>query len=509
MTPFDVNWNKKLYQEHSEQREPHVDNGPKKLPQGSTNGARGLAGRPLAESSSLMQSMFRSVSMMESPTPSTTASVRFLTSTSGDETIKTTTPLLSNAVPTFRKAQSSPPDVRSPVPSVWKVQTLRPVPIYYPMETTAITISMSLVSLRNQISDFLKHHSISSVYHDETGRVDCMTSRLLHFSVQLWKSDDDEPSGNDVAVPKVIVEIQRRQGCCIEMQRLRQELIQWLRHPNGTTEVPVSSTTVPSATPHVMPVHVLQQLVEQSTRSDGIRTIPALTIADCENAFRIAYELLNSSRIDERRLGLESLHILANARSVMLYLADYVSLKILTDLDLQSSLLDYFVNIEINCHDHKNNDDDDAITLTDHDTTLDYARGGFFGAMHILALKVLANALDTVAYHHRVNIRGANGSSFNGVRLNLSSPLWNHALQAMLYNMHIAHVRPLEACLSVRSLRGLHILFPEILKERLAFFDKHTQLDHSLWDARAFGRSHFSQLEHETTRFMNELGLAY
>jgi hypothetical protein len=76
-------------------------------------------------------------------------------------------------------------------------------------------------------------------------------------------------------------------------------------------------------------------------------------------------------------------------------------------------------------------------------------------------------------------------------------------LQAMLYNVRMARVRPLEACLSVRCLRGLHTLFPDSLKER------HAELDHSLWDARAFGRSRFSQLEHETTGFMNELGLAY
>ncbi|KAG7366550.1 hypothetical protein IV203_029220 [Nitzschia inconspicua] len=440
--------------------------------------------------SSMLQSMFRSVSMTQPPTTSTT---RF---SMKDDTMKTYPAIapLHKKSPPYHKAQSSPGFIHSPPPSTpaWKVRALQSLPMYYPLESNAITIQRSLCSLTEQISAFLKEHSVCSVYHDDAGRVDCMTSGLLRFSVQLWK--DNRASSVAESSPSIIIEIQRRQGCCIEMQRMRQELIERLMNPK------TGLSTLPVPSPRSTPVHVLQQLVEQSASVNGTTAVPALTMTDCDSAYQISCRLLKSDRLDERRLGLESLHLIANARNVMMHQAHLVSSKILTDPYLQSLLLDYFAGIEVNS-DGEN--DNDSMELDDHDGTLDYQRGRYFGDMHILALKTISNALDTAVYCNK----DKREDNFDVGSLNLASPFWNHALQAMLYDMHYSHVRPLEACLSVRSLRRLHSLTRHALNERLTMFADSVQLDHFLSDARSFGQMHHSQLEHETVQFMNQLGL--
>jgi hypothetical protein len=494
MTPYELERN-----EHEKQPEqPTRHHGPTKpssqsVSRPAINSHVASAPGNIGRETTLMQSMFRSVSMME---PSTAATVRF--SRHEQDTTKTPSPatiepLLPKKAPTYRKAKSSPAAVHTPPQPVWNVQTLQGPPIYYPLEKTAITIQCSLTSLTQQIADFLKEHSISSVYHDSSARVDCMTPSLLHFSVQLWKGNEPA-AGNIASHPSVIVEIQRRQGCCIEMQRMRQEMIHHLTDPK-------SRETAATITPTSSSVHVLQQLVEQSTH--GTKALPPLTMEDFDNAYRIAFRLLKSERFDERRLGLESLHVLANAHNVMIHQAHFVSSKILTDPDIESLLVEYFVNVKIDVD--ESNDDDDSMHLDDRDETMNYARGRFFGAMHILALKVVTNALDTAVYCGKT--QGL--EKFDVIRVDLATPFWNHVLPAMLYNMHISHARPLEACLSVRSFRRLHTLAPGILKERLEVFADHAQLDHFLTDARSFGRQHYLQLELETMQFMNQLGLAF
>lgn len=89
--------------------------------------------------------------------------------------------------------------------------------------------------------------------------------------------------------------------------------------------------------------------------------------------------------------------------------------------------------------------------MDDHlNVTLDYQRGRFFGVMHILALKNITNALDSVLYCNE----GNQIQSFELISLDLASPFWHHAIQAMLYDKHVSHNRP-----TVRSLL-VSLLFP-------------------------------------------------
>mmetsp|Transcript_9629 Transcript_9629/g.17550 ORF Transcript_9629/g.17550 Transcript_9629/m.17550 type:complete len:509 (+) Transcript_9629:187-1713(+) len=470
--------------------------------------------------------MFRSVSMAAEPSASSTHAL-VTDSVANFLDPSSRFPKVSDGM--LRRAKSSPAPVASPhdhdiLPSIWNVQNLRSVPIYYPLECTALTIQPeSLSSLTRQITLFMKQRSISCIYHDDAGRVDCLTASLVHFSVQLWKGNASHPTlitASSIAPDSVIVEVQRRQGCCIEMQRIRQDLYHFLMHQHSHHGGSMNDEFVQDMHNNVntlyesMPIQVLQNMVEKSSTAAGTNLpVPPISFEDCENAFSISRSLLKSPRLDQNRMGLESLSSLADARKVLTLEAQYVSSKILTDPEIQSLLLPYLGNISLSpsqSNNHTNGRQPASFHGTSmdmdegEDETMNYSQGRFFGVMHVLALQVVSHALDTYAY---LRDTGAATVSFDAI--DLSTPFWNHLLNATVYNMHIAHLRPLEACLSIHCLRLLESLLPEKLNKNPVISREYEHLNHLLLDARSFGQKHYLKLERETQQLMNQLGLAY
>jgi hypothetical protein len=99
---------------------------------------------------------------------------------------------------------------------------LLPVPTFHPLEQTAVTIeNLALDTATSRISKFMKNHSITCSYHSEERFVDCMTDSLLKFVVQLWQGNNNF----------IIMEVQRRQGRCIEIGKLRFRSFWMGNHP--------------------------------------------------------------------------------------------------------------------------------------------------------------------------------------------------------------------------------------------------------------------------------------
>lgn len=401
--------------------------------------------------------------------------------------------------------------------SRWRVTKLRPLPLYYPLERTAITIHPeSLQALTDDILAFMKARSIFCVYSDEAGRADGLTVNLLQFAVQLWR--EGGPPAAD-GPPGVIVEIPRRQGCCIEMQQLRQELIHHLTH-NSDHDVcePLCDSSAKNNNRPIdkcLSTELLQAWVEQSTRYEVDRaavTLPWVLRGStcCEGPFNAILALLRSRMIDQNRLGLEALSMIVDLSKTTIKLAVYASSKILADADVQALLIPYFDRVEIsqyhqNPHSVESGDDDG-------DCTLDYEQGKFFGKMHILALKVVSQALETKAYvdgKKASEVATDRSSNIESTTISLSTPFWNHALQAMMYDTHVSHLRPMEAALSIRCLRLLHTIVPKAWSEN-AIFDASAKRPFTdmLLDARSHGRRYHSELEQETQALLTQLGLA-
>mmetsp|Transcript_19449 Transcript_19449/g.46976 ORF Transcript_19449/g.46976 Transcript_19449/m.46976 type:complete len:551 (-) Transcript_19449:24-1676(-) len=415
----------------------------------------------------------------------------------------------------------------------WKVTTLRTTPMYYPLERTAVVIDNAthLDAITTTISSFLRHHSISAVFHNELGRVDCLTSNMLKFSIQLWQKS--VPLSTDLApsLPSVVVEIQRRSGCCIEMLQLRQELMRHLLTPSrlsGNSEPASGEGSEMKKTftcgalgleehHHHHPLEALQSVIE-SALEIGEEELQAQST----DAFLISLTLLQSPQLSQNRLGLESLSILADQCSVSKIQAQHTASRIMMDPHIHAILQSYFVGTQVSSslldrrvHNGRsyNNDylDDEEM-----DRVLDYEQGKLFGTMHILALKVLAKSLDTwmtMMDGSQNNDKNKNGNNMDSNRsssaLDVSPTFWNQVVVSCLYDIEAACHRPLEASLSVHCLRLLTRLVPE---SRTVEFLKqggpeNIEIGHILHAARCYGRQHHRSLERETEVFMSQLGI--
>jgi len=286
--------------------------------------------------------------------------------------------------------------------------------------------------------------------------VDCLTETLLKFSIQLWQG-----SGSST----VIIEMQRRQGCCIEMQSVRGLVIEAAQNGHSQAKKPQSDAVNT----------VVQMLMKQTS-------LPSPMQEDCfGSALGIGLRMLGSKRLDENRMGLESLCSLTNPSRVLAEEAEKAACSILSDNQLQGLLEKYFMQMKLSKQGSVGSDYDDD--------TMDYEDGQFVGCCHILALRLLSNVLELTDTVHS--------------KIDLSSPFWQTVLQALYYNANVAASRPLEASLSIKSLRFLQTLEPSILSA--ASGERHLQ--EVLANAHQFGRQHNRSLEVESERLMGCLGL--
>merc|ERR1712130_1022852 len=98
-----------------------------------------------------------------------------------------------------------------------------------------------------------------------------------------------------------IIEIQRKQGCCIEMQRIRAVIAEAAQSGN----VEVKENSAESA------CSVVQKLMNTTA-------LPTPVDEDCVgSALAIGQRMLESKRLDENRMGLESLCTLTDSSKVV------------------------------------------------------------------------------------------------------------------------------------------------------------------------------------------------
>jgi len=188
--------------------------------------------------------------------------------------------------------------------------------------------------------------------------------------------------------------------------------------------------------------------------------------------------MLESEQLDVNRLGLESLCTLTDPSKILAKEADEACRMVLADSAFQALLEKHFVDMECPSKQHAD---------ADEGATMDYEQGSFFGSMHLLALKVMSNALES--------------SSAVGVSVDLSSVFWQTAVKALYYNLQVASRRPLEASLSTRCLRLMQTLEPAMLE----LAPSHNSLQIVLMSAHKFGRDHNRSLELETNHLMGRL----
>jgi hypothetical protein len=230
----------------------------------------------------------------------------------------------------------------------------------------------------------------------------------------------------------------------------------------------------------------LQTLVQTTT---AVSLPPPPPRKDClSTALDCCRRFLESERLDEIRLGLESLCILTDPSKVIAKDADEASRIILSDASFQDLLEKFFFDVKLTHNKLIVDEDDDDILM-------DYGQGQFFGCLHLLAIKALSNALESVA-------RNDHSSR---IPIDLSNLFWQTVLQSLYYNLEKAPRRPLEACLSTRCLRLLQTLEPSTLN----MAPSQRRLQKYLLNAYQYGREHSRSLEQETEQLMGRLGFVH
>ena len=178
--------------------------------------------------------------------------------------------------------------------------------------------SISDQEVLDRISNFLRVHSIESNYDEETARIDGRLDCSLLFSISLWASSSPQPEAhddeNESRSSGVIVELQRRQGCAIGMQRIRKGLFHAIMmegNVNSVPEQPLFSMDMNVAMEQAeIPSTVSRKFHEQWPRkNDGTgRAYRRKTSDQClRDCLSRCYELLESNHQDENQMGLENL----------------------------------------------------------------------------------------------------------------------------------------------------------------------------------------------------------
>eukprot|EP00538_Stauroneis_constricta_P000804 CAMPEP_0119545216 /NCGR_PEP_ID=MMETSP1352-20130426/8_1 /TAXON_ID=265584 /ORGANISM="Stauroneis constricta, Strain CCMP1120" /LENGTH=540 /DNA_ID=CAMNT_0007589737 /DNA_START=268 /DNA_END=1890 /DNA_ORIENTATION=+ len=410
--------------------------------------------------------------------------------------------------------QSSTPST----PYEWKVDAMPPsIPMYHPVDLrTSLVLKDGATTLEavsittSRLSKFMQRHSIHAQYsskdnnndnpfEDDLVRVTCVTPNMNHFCVQLWTLPE-QPS-------TLIVEMQRRQGCCMEHQRIRRGLYQLLQ--TGEEET-ASSVNAPAPTKDTLLNKVCDNAVKTSSALPGrlppplprsfafAKKIPPIPkgmnfgamkpgLNDVEKDQTIAMDMCRNlltanNRRDQHELGLESLVSICNPQKVSASLAERACRAVICpengDCAIQNAVFMY-------CRDNQRPGESKDAGETKEDIDADdmgwyggYAEGRHYRTMHMLALRILSQSLNVVA-----------SSS-----VALDSTVLSDIATCCTYNLQIAKHRPLEAELSARCLR---MLLERYHDPSAAVAPLTPPPSSCVMEAHSHGQLHHSGLHHE------------
>jgi hypothetical protein len=346
----------------------------------------------------------------------------------------------------------------------WKLREddIRPLPMYQSVDRECLELSMSIETILAKVANFLRIKSISCFFHPEASKIECRTPSLLRFQVYFWRRSDSI----------IILELQRRQGCVIEMHRLRRSLFYAVltgEEPNSDVMGTYATVSRNSICP------IIRKMYQEDTRT---KTSEAESQKEaCNEDLEMCHDLLESNLEDQNRLGMESLMFLTDKAVVATTTALQVSRALvlgqgLCAESLREELLFYFRAVK-SVDDTRPNEDEAFVCEEIHNVA----------AMHNLALRALRNALKLIA--------GLDG--INSGDIDLSSAFWKTILGSILYNITEAIRLPQEAALSTKCIA----LLEQIAHEDISCWIENNLLP-ALIKAYKFGKAHNLELEQES-----------
>jgi hypothetical protein len=374
---------------------------------------------------------------------------------------------------------------------VWTVKEVPRAPPGVPLERTAIELQgMPLHAISGRISAFMKECSVNCTYRSNEARVDCSTCCGLEFVVQLWRKGTK--NSDDDATP-IILEVQRRKGCCIVMRSVRRLLISFvLKH--GRAKLQLSSSSISNF------------FLEPKKRCVGSSCKNAAAAFNMEKSLGFdsqirlrCLELLASDKMDCVRLGMETLLVLVNCTRAGSESAEEIAQALLFGKgDLVNGLRPAFLSLYHMTNGMTSEVDDDAVSVFPSlDGVLTNVRDFEREQLRLLSLKVLSCALEIVDEKEQDYL--CNEAT---MMLDLSSNFWQHTLFYLLVRLEECEKRQHEAALAAKCFRILESLQPNALVPLT-----HPALVGRVSKAYVIGKQHHLTLEREAERLLKSLHL--
>lgn len=376
-----------------------------------------------------------------------------------------------------------------------------------PVRCSLLLTTMSVSTLLETMHVFFRRHSIpvqchldGSIMRFRGRRISALSSSCLHFVVLLWRprhvddnksdndhSDDDQSSSTSISTSPtqqelkhdILVEVQRRHGCPIEMQYIRRALFSALKASDNTL-FPMSSSSSPESSSlnlgkrqFMIPLHFCRRVYEtcRSGKTIGGRAVaeeaegtspPPLTdnnnkldyvrncIVDATNiAVEKALTMMTNENTDCQRLGLESLCCLTDNSSanndsmkgillIQALLHGKKSTAVKDQVALQNALLRFL-------------DNTGTFKEEEHVSSLPLS-GSFY--MTCLTLQILANVLALVAVSNPAN-HFAPPPTVPSEDSWMSDAFWHSVLDKCRKNIGRSAQQPCMAVVSMDVVKGV------------------------------------------------------
>jgi hypothetical protein len=342
----------------------------------------------------------------------------------------------------------------------------RKLPPFYVLACSTLRLDLEREEVLRRIELLIRAKSLSYTVDLDTACIECRTSCALHFALHLWINKD----------ARILVEVQRRDGCAILMQRAKHTLFEVLK-----TGVPPTTCDLQRCHSNMAISPRVKQMMQERLGEQCERQSSEQDVKDC---LETCEELLNSDRNDLNQLVMEALVNMTDPRTSTRSTV-HRACKAILDGQSQSSIHGDFVCIMRQT----------SVKRRRTSFKYQYAKEAppeteqADRRMAVLVLRALSNALNAAL------------QSPGGGKWIEPSSEFSEAIAAMLKSNLCDPVRrPQEAALSAQCIR----LLEELDSSCAALFSE-VELAERLVDARRFGETHCRLLERESETLLQRL----
>jgi hypothetical protein len=311
-----------------------------------------------------------------------------------------------------------------------------------------------LEAISERISSFMRLNSIQCNYDTERGRVIASTTYVPKFVVQLWRRRNADTSSD------IIVDVQRRLGCSIGMHRIKKSLVRSIRTGDyHSVRASRRNFRIPS-----------RAIIRAAAAEDQRKKL--------DDALEMCVELLESGRVDQKRLGIESLRVLTDPSKVCSENAHAVARALVYGQGDQGDRLQ--------------NEFENYL----HGLQEEQEKGAGYDGQLCHAFQALSTSLDIL-----VNLNSDGKGLFNFCHpSDCLSVFWHNLTQILVRTLETARANPHSAAIAATIIRILETHAPKELKP-LSQHESLPLLVHAAYD---YGRAFHSVLEQKAQLLLQD-----